>query len=60
MKKKLAKLSKEPKPCVDGKIRNPKTGRCVNVKKSPSIKPCKEGKVRNPITKRCVNIKKTK
>ena len=60
MKKKLAKLSKEPKPCTDGKIRNPKTGRCIKVKTSSVLKPCKEGKVRNSITKRCVNIKKTK
>lgn len=50
------------KPCPTGKERNPKTGRCINVKK-PAVnimdKPCPPGKVRNPKTRRCVNEKKT-
>lgn len=43
--------SKSPKPCKAGKVRNPKTGRCI---KKSSPKKCKEGKVRNPKTGRCV------
>lgn len=48
-------------PCPPGKERNPKTGRCINVKKRVNImeKPCPPGKVRNPKTKRCVTQKKT-
>ena len=48
--------TKSPKKCKDGKVLNPKTGRCVlnkaGVVKSP--KKCKDGKVLNPKTGRCV------
>lgn len=51
------------KNCPKGKILNPLTKRCVNIKGSTSkklkivdIKECPEGKVLNPLTKRCVNI----
>lgn len=57
------------KDCPAGKVRNPKSGRCVNdpalkKKKSPKAKvtktksnksPCPSGKVRNPKTGRCIN-----
>ena len=46
--------TKSPKACKQGKVRNPKTGRCV---KSVSPKKCKAGKVRNPKTGRCVKSK---
>ena len=59
--------NKAKAPCPEGKIRNPITGRCINIKqpkqpKQPkaSIKPCPEGKVRNPATGRCINIKQPK
>ena len=53
--------------CPDGKEINPKTGRCINIKKTlKNIKidknvknPCPEGKEINPKTGRCINIKKT-
>tara|TARA_Y100000389_G_scaffold186969_1_gene207910 strand:+ start:402 stop:581 length:180 start_codon:yes stop_codon:yes gene_type:complete len=46
--------TKSPKSYKSGKVRNPKTGRCV---KSISPKKCKAGKVRNPKTGRCVKSK---
>ena len=46
--------------CSDSKIRNPLTGRCINIKKIKEIEDCKEGKIRNPLTGRCINIKKIK
>ena len=51
-----ANKKKSPKPCKAGKVRNPKTGRCINAKKK-SPKPCKAGKVRNPKSGRCVKSK---
>jgi hypothetical protein len=40
------------KPCPEGKIRNPKTNRCI---KDPAFgKTCPEGKVLNPKTNRCI------
>lgn len=58
-----AKKENEKPPCPPGKIRNPKTGRCIKdktvtkvvTKKTP--KPCPPGKVRNPATGRCINDK---
>ena len=55
----------KPKPakeCPEGKVRNPKTGRCIKPKsvpaqKSKPAKECREGKVRNPKTGRCVKAK---
>ena len=48
--------TKSPKKCKEGKVLNPKTGRCVlnkaSVVKSP--KKCKDGKVLNPKTGRCI------
>jgi histone H1/5 len=45
------------KPCAEGKVRNPKTGRCSGPTKGasakPARKPCAEGKVRDAVTKRC-------
>jgi serine/threonine protein kinase len=62
--KKSVRAKKGYKECKEGKIRNPKTGRCI---KSPSLKKpkksvrakkgykeCKEGKIRNPKTGRCI------
>jgi hypothetical protein len=43
-----------PKECPEGKVINPKTGRCVNQKVE---KKCPEGKVRNPKTGRCIQNK---
>ena len=51
---------KEKKECPPGKIRNPKTGRCI---KDPALnqprdlkenKECPPGKIRNPKTGRCI------
>jgi hypothetical protein len=56
----------EPKVCPEGKILNPKTGRCIidrNIKKPKEPKVCPEGKVLNPKTNRCIidrNAKKPK
>ena len=49
--------TKKSKDCPEGKVRNPKTGRCIIVK---TIKPCPEGKVRNPKTGRCITVKTIK
>jgi penicillin-binding protein-related factor A (putative recombinase) len=43
-----------PKECPEGKVINPKTGRCINQKVE---KQCPEGKVRNPKTGRCIQNK---
>jgi nucleoid DNA-binding protein len=62
---------KSPKKCPEGKVLNPKTGRCILIKnaktamnKSPkslkSPKKCPEGKVLNPKTGRCILIKNAK
>jgi hypothetical protein len=64
------------KVCPEGKELNPKTNRCINIKKPKNntkknkndvvepeptnIKVCPEGKELNPKTNRCVNIKKPK
>jgi hypothetical protein len=55
-------ITKSPKKCPDGKVLNPKTGRCILIKnatkKSPkSPKKCPDGKVLNPKTGRCILIK---
>jgi serine/threonine protein kinase len=60
------------KSCPDGKIRNPKTGRCVNangkiakllfvnnndiVHENRNVENCPPGKIRNPKNGRCVNV----
>ena len=45
--------------CKPGKIRNPKTGRCIIDKAAKAAEPCPPGKIRNPKTGRCVkNLKK--
>ena len=47
-----------PKPlkeCLPGKVRNPRTGRCIKIKIK---KECLPGKVRNPRTGRCIKIRK--
>jgi len=58
--------AKSPKKCPEGKVLNPKTGRCILIKnknllviKPPvkSPKKCPEGKVLNPKTGRCILIK---
>ena len=44
--------------CPKGKVRNPKTGRCINKPKpKPKSKKCPKGKVINPKTNRCVKTK---
>jgi hypothetical protein len=64
------KLPKSPKKCPEGKVLNPKTGRCIliknikstfkNLKPPKSPKKCPEGKVLNPKTGRCILIKNIK
>jgi hypothetical protein len=56
---------KSPKKCPEGKVLNPKTGRCIKNKNLLVVKPsvkspkkCPEGKVLNPKTGRCILIKK--
>jgi len=56
--------TKSPKKCPEGKVLNPKTGRCIKNKnlidKKPSVKSpkkCPEGKVLNPKTGRCIKNK---
>ena len=60
------------KPCPLGKIRNPKTGRCVNANgkiaklllannndrgnENRNVEDCPPGKIRNPKNGRCVNV----
>jgi hypothetical protein len=48
---------KPKKSCPEGKIINPKTGRCVKIKFE---KKCPEGKVKNPLTGRCVKKRTVK
>ena len=58
-------IIKSPKKCPEGKVLNPKTGRCILIKsavnklkdKPKSPKKCPEGKVLNPKTGRCILIK---
>lgn len=40
--------------CKEGKMINPLTGKCINIKKDI---PCKEGKMRDPLTGKCIKIK---
>jgi hypothetical protein len=67
------KLSGKAKDCPDGKVINPKTGRCINIKKvvekekekevkvqRVEVKDCPPGKVLNPVTNRCVKIQGVK
>ena len=64
------KLSKPPvkvkklKDCPEGKVRNPKTGRCITLKVKKTTpkksKDCPEGKVRNEKTGRCITVKTVK
>ena len=54
-KTKKAKANKAlalPKDCPDGKVLNPKTGRCI--KDRSGSKDCPDGKVLNPKTGRCI------
>lgn len=54
--------------CPEGKVLNPKTGRCVKIEKSlkrslsssTTKRVCPEGKVLNPLTGRCVKAKRTR
>ena len=51
------------KICPEGKVLNPITGRCINVKANKPLKDdkvCPDGKVLNPITGRFINIKADK
>ena len=48
------------KKCPEGKMLNPKTNRCIAIKKDPAAKKCAEGKVLNPKTNRCVAVKNNK
>jgi hypothetical protein len=63
-------FGKSPKNCEDGKVLNPKTGRCIKVKLPKAAKaadalqkklvvdkPCPPGKVLNPKTGRCIKAK---
>jgi len=60
-----AKTEKDKKICPEGKVLNPLTNRCINIKsinKLPKVslskidKECPEGKVLNPKTGRCIKI----
>ena len=67
-----APVNRNTKPCPPGKIRNPKTGRCVNANgkiaklllannndrgnENRNIEDCPPGKIRNPKNGRCVNV----
>ena len=60
-----AKTEKDKKICPEGKVLNPLTNRCINIKsinKLPKVslskidKKCPEGKVLNPKTGRCIKI----
>ena len=57
---------KYSKNCPEGKVRNPSTGRCINIKTLNAVrknpingfeKKCPEGKIINPKTGRCIKIK---
>ena len=48
------------KPCPTGKIRNPKTGYCINNTIKKQKPPCPSGKERNSVTGRCRKTKKRK
>ena len=61
-----AKTEKDKKICPEGKVLNPLTNRCINIKsinKLPKVslskidKKCPEGKVLNPNTGRCIKKK---
>ena len=54
--KKSANKKSVNKKCPEGKVINPKTGRCVKVK-VVSVKKCPAGKEVNPKTGRCIKIK---
>ena len=64
----VSKKEKKKKECLEGKIRNPATGRCIKDKtrKTPVrttrvlTKECPEGKIRNPATGRCIKDKTRK
>ena len=65
LKSPIKQPMKSPKKCPDGKVLNPKTGRCIliknainkNIAKPKSPKKCPDGKVLNPKTGRCILIK---
>ena len=55
--------SKSSVKCPEGKMINPKTGRCITIKNkkiTPVKKECPEGKMINPNTGRCITIKNKK
>ena len=54
-RRKTIKVTKKKK-CSNGKILNPKTGRCINkpIKKTSKKKTCDPGKILNPKTGRCI------
>jgi hypothetical protein len=48
---------KEFPPCPAGQVRNPDSGRCVNIVPAEEVlKPCLPHQVRNPETNRCRNV----
>ena len=53
-------IKKTQQECPPGKIRNPKTGRCINNKTKKTQQECPPGKIRNPKTGRCINNKTKK
>ena len=58
--RKKTNSEKPVKNCPPGKIQNPLTGRCINIKGEKAIKPektvknCPPGKIQNPLTGRCI------
>ena len=65
-KQKTTTLNQPDKECPEGKILNPLTNKCINIKTINKVpkntlslpeKECPEGKILNPLTNRCIKIK---
>ena len=67
-KQKTTTLNQPDKECPEGKILNPLTNKCINIKTINKVpkntlslpeKECPDGKILNPLTNRCIKIKNT-
>ena len=65
-KQKTTTLNQPDKECPEGKILNPLTNKCINIKTINKVpkntlslpeKECPDGKILNPLTNRCIKIK---
>lgn len=56
----MPKSARKRKDCAPGKVRNEKTGRCINEIGDVKRKECPPGKIRNEKTGRCINEIKRK